>query len=111
MKCKNCKGKVEKNWSRPTKKFCSPECRTRYNARKHYKIVKNNPEYKKMRKKYFKKWLNKNRERFNDLCRDKNKIFQIQKRKENKKGRLCNCGGKLEDIGYLTCRKCRARKR
>lgn len=80
------------------KKFCSEKCRTRYNSRIRYSLVKDTDEYKNYRKEYFPKWLDNNRSHFNDLCRDRSRIGAHNRYIERvKKGLCAYCGGIKEE--------------
>lgn len=89
------------------KKFCSFGCKSRFTARLKYEFEKDNPEFKKKKKEYFEKWRKENREHFNDLLREPNRI----KRKENyykfdKLGLCVHCGRKRDNPNSKTCSKC-----
>jgi len=89
------------------RKFCNSTCCTRYHSKKTYNRIKDTKEYKKERKKYLRKWRKKNRQHFNDLCREKSKIYARKRHQERKnKGQCINCGNK-RDSKWLTCSKCR----
>lgn len=80
--CKYCNKEFE--YKRSNKKFCSMNCLVKYNfhnnkeyrekhlvyARRYYDKIKGLPEYKEKRKKYFKEWLDKNREKWNKYYSD-----------------------------------------
>lgn len=82
--CKVCGDKFEKGYG---KGFCSMSCYSKWRYKnvpnekekiaiknkKRYERIKNTDEYKQRRSKNFKKWLNKNREKYNKYCRDRYK--------------------------------------
>jgi hypothetical protein len=109
MRKKKCKGCIRKFIPVSKKQlFHSHKCNTRYHSLKRYYRLRENPEFKKKRKNNFRKWINKNRNHFNDLCRERNKINQRRLRKERIKKGLCYCcGGEREDKAYKSCEKCR----
>ncbi len=78
--CPHCGKEIDLNLRK--KKFCSDACRTRYNALKYYKKVKDSPDFKKYRRTYFKKWLatGTNRDRYNAKMR----IASLKWRHKNK---------------------------
>lgn len=82
MKCLKCENEFEIKGNR--KKFCSEKCRQRYYSLKQYNKVKDTKEYKEKRREYFRKWLDNNREHFNDLVREHNKLAQRKRRAELK---------------------------
>ena len=89
------------------KKFCNAKCRSRYHANKQYNRIKDNRKYKKYRKKYFKIWRKKNRKHFNDLVREKSKIYLRKIRKERLDKGLCPKCGKKRDSKWIHCNACR----
>ena len=89
------------------KKFCSISCRTRFNAKVDYNLKKNNPEYKQKRKEYFKKWRLENREHFNDLVREPNRIKSFEKyHKFDALGLCVLCGKDRDNPKSKVCIKC-----
>jgi len=52
------------------RKFCSRACNRRHFSLKRYHKIKNSEEYKSYRKEYFKGWVDKNRNKFNDYMRE-----------------------------------------
>lgn len=117
MICKNPKCKAvftQKKWGRGCRKkiFCSNVCRLRYHNLKRYNRLKNNKEYKDYQRETFRKWRANNREHFNDLCREKNRLFRNKTYKIRKEKGLCPvCGGKRDDKRYFMCGKCRIMRR
>lgn len=80
-RCLLCNEKIKN--PRPRKKFCSSKCRMRHNALIRYYKIKDTDKYKAYRRKYFKKWLEDNHDKFNstmrELMRKKAAIKQSQK--------------------------------
>jgi hypothetical protein len=66
------------------RKFCDSKCRTRYFSLIRYNRIKNDPEYKKYRKKYFDEWRKVNRDHFNSLMRNYSKAYQTKIRAQKK---------------------------
>ena len=94
------------------RKFCSVSCRAKFNARVKYEFEKDNPEYKQKRKEYFKKWRKENREHFNDLVREPNRIRSSENYKKFDKLGLCvRCGKERDNTNSKTCKKCYELKR
>jgi hypothetical protein len=89
-KCLHCGKILPENTLKSKKKnnFCDEKCRTRYYAIKRYNEIKNHPDYKAYRKEYFKKWLEKNRDRFNELMRPVSRRYQTEQRAKNKRTRI-----------------------
>lgn len=113
-KCKRCgkKFKLVGVGTKREKKFCSKLCQTRYGAYKRWLKLKDTPEYKKMQKINFNKWLKKNRKHFNDLMREPNKLYHRRKTAEaRKKGHCISCFTAVPEEGYTSCSKCLADKR
>ena len=52
------------------RKFCSRACNRRYFSLKRYHKIKNSKDYKDYRKEYYRGWVDKNRNKFNDYMRD-----------------------------------------
>jgi hypothetical protein len=85
--CKNC-GDTIKKGKGYGKYYCSVSCYSRYrykndekertrvkkNTKKRYERVKNTDEFKEQSKIRFKKWLNKNREHYNQYYRERYKL-------------------------------------
>ena len=65
------------------RKFCSRRCNRRYFSLKRYHKIKSEPWYKIKRREYFKKWVNKNRDKFNKEMREIS--LRHQKKKKMKK--------------------------
>jgi hypothetical protein len=86
-------------------KFCSDKCRKRYYRHLNHLKNKDNPKYKQKRKECFKKWLEKNRFRWNELCRKNSKLYQRKKRMEEK-GLCSACFKPKKDKSYAMCEKC-----
>lgn len=112
--CLRCKKIIKKKYGRKskTKKFCNDMCRARFHATKRYERLKDNPEYKKKAGARTKKWISENRGRFNDLVREKSRLYQIKLRKERKEKGVCRkCGGEIDDKRFIWCSKCRQKSR
>ena len=109
IKCLYCKKKTDKfNTNNKEKKFCSPLCRTRFNANETWIKTKDTPEAKLKNYEKTKKWISENRGHFNDLMRDVNKLRARKIAKERKLKNLCRrCGDKLINMEYNNCEKCR----
>lgn len=58
------------------RKFCSRKCNRRYFSLKRYHKIKNGKDYKAYRKKYYKIWLEKNRDKFNKSMREVSLRYQ-----------------------------------
>jgi hypothetical protein len=110
--CKRCGKELEKSSNKHQKEYCDMTCRTRYNASKRYAKLKNNPEYKKKALTRSKKWIAENRLHFNDLVREKSRLFQIKIHKERiEKGLCVKCGAERDTEGLKWCSKCRQKSR
>jgi len=106
-KCERCKGKFP---FRKSKRFCSTLCQAREQAHKFYQKNKEKKWYKDRQRKSFKNWRILHREHFNDLVRNKNRLYQRKIRSTWKKLGLCpSCGG-LRDSKWKSCSKCRRKK-
>ncbi|MEM4270827.1 MAG: hypothetical protein QXO70_01885 [Candidatus Pacearchaeota archaeon] len=104
--CPNCK--VFFQTEKTNKIFCSMTCRTRFNAKLRYTRLKDDPQYKRKSKEYFKVWLEKNRAHFNELVREPNRLYQQKKRQELMAKGLClRCGRNKPDEGYVNCNNCK----
>ena len=90
------------------KKFCSYECRTRFNARMQHEFKqKYSEEYRRKKKEYFKKWRKENREHFNDLVREPNKIRRRELYKKWDEEGLCvGCGKERDNPNSKICKSC-----
>jgi len=88
------------------KKFCSEKCRTRYNARVSYEKNKNTKEYKEYRKKIFKDWLDNNRPHFNDLCRERSRLYSRKRYTERVKNNVCVGCGRIKEEERQSKRLC-----
>lgn len=64
--------------------YCDSRCRSQYLAMQRYNKIKDTSEYKQYRRKYFKSWRLKNREKFNSLVRPHSKAYQTRKRLNDK---------------------------
>ena len=70
-KCIQCTQTIPSDSPRfKARKFCSRACNRRYFSLKRYHKIKHSEEYKGYRKKYYKGWVDKNREKFNDYMRE-----------------------------------------
>jgi len=67
------------------RKFCSRKCNRRYFSLKRYHKIKKDEDYQDYRKKYMKKWINRNRERFNASMRKASLKYQQKKKEERAK--------------------------
>lgn len=100
-RCKKCKKVIT---GRKDKMFCNNTCQTRYNSRKYYQKHKSDPEFKLKRQNLLNKWISKHRERFNELCRENNKLQSRRRRKLWRRLGLCvSCGRKIDRENRLTC--------
>jgi len=83
--------------------------RARRNAKRYYERMKNNPEFKRKAALRLKKWIKKNREHFNDLCRERNRIYQKKMQYMRREQGLCpKCGGKRDkEMRWKHCTSCR----
>jgi len=65
-KCKGCyKLFITSN---KRKMFCEKVCRYRFNAKKTYLRIKDDPKYKEDMRKRVKAWIENNRQHFNEMC-------------------------------------------
>lgn len=102
--CFKCGKKIENHG----RKFCSRVCQTRFCSQQYYDKVKGTPEFKAKKKIYFDGWRARNREHFNSLLREKNKLRARVRRAERLKLGLCiKCGNARTDE-HLNCAACRA---
>jgi len=64
-KCKYCGEAIvdTRRVNKPVKIYCSESCGKRYNAKKNYKKLRNNPEFKARAYKRLKKWIKNNKEK------------------------------------------------
>jgi hypothetical protein len=60
-------------------KFCGMRCRTRFDAKANYSRHRDEPEYKLRQRANFKRWINKNREHYNEMMRERSKLWQRKK--------------------------------
>jgi len=68
--CLQCNGEIFPGSVRfSARKFCSRRCNRKYFSLKRYHKIKKDDAYKAYRKIYYKKWLEKNRGKFNELMR------------------------------------------
>ncbi len=90
------------------KKFCSFECRSRFNSRVYHDFKqKYSEEYRKKKKEYFEKWRKENREHFNELVREPNRIRRKELYKKWDEDGLCVlCGKERDNPNSKTCLKC-----
>jgi len=107
-KCKLCGNSFKPRavGTKTEKRFCNTICRKRYNSKDRYNKLKDSKSFKEKRKIYFKKWLNKNREHFNDLVREPNKINRRKKYYEFKKLGVCTSCGRKKERDITLCNKC-----
>jgi len=80
----------------------------RIRQKEYYQKVKDKPEYKVKRAAYFKKWLGNpdNRKRFNDLLRERNRIYALARRQKFKEQGVCLHCGKKRDNETKLCAPC-----
>lgn len=104
--CKGCKKESFK--TNRIKLFCSEQCRANANSKKRYhKVLKNDPEYKRKRKIYFRNWLENNRQHFNELMREPNRKRNHERYYYFDKKNLCvNCGKKRDVENRKKCFDC-----
>jgi hypothetical protein len=107
-KCLNCSAEFD---TRGGKLFCCETCRLRFNARKAYHKNKDNPEYKIKRRAYFKRWIKKNKEKYNESVREANKKYQVKLRKYRKENNLCVYCGKSKELNKSLCLDCYTRRK
>ncbi len=94
------------------RKFCNETCRTRFNGRVRYNKYKDEDWYKEKQNKSFNRLLSKNREHFNDLVREPNRLYQKKKTKEaRKKGFCTNCFKKPARENRVFCEECLNRQK
>lgn len=113
IKCKNC---GEETTSRgegtsTEKKFCSRTCGTRYVSKERYNRLKDTKEYKDIQRSRFNTWLDKNREHYNDMVREPNRLYQQRLREKYRAEGLCMKCGRARDSKFLNCNKCRKKLR
>lgn len=91
--------------------FCSSKCRNAHNSHQRYLKLKDDPEFKRRAKERLNKWLAEgNRGHFNDLCRERSRLYGAKKRAEAKaRGDCSMCFREKEDDGYITCINCRSK--
>jgi len=107
-------------------KFCKKNCanlwhyhnnekyreRVKKQSREHYEKNKNEPEYKLRQKEEFRKWIAENREHFNDLEREPNRLYQKKMREiSEKKGYCKDCFKVPAKKGFKTCEECLVKAR
>ena len=93
------------------RKFCSKLCQSRFTSSKQYNAQKDSPIYKAKRRAYFDVWRVKNKEHFNSLLREPNKLYQRKLRESNIKNGVCLRCSQERDDKFLHCSKCRAKMR
>jgi len=72
------------------------KCKTRVQSKSYYDKHKDKKAFKLKAKANFDQWRKKNREHFNDLCREKTKLWARKKRAERKAQGLCvYCGNEI----------------
>lgn len=102
--CMFCKKKL----TGQRRKFCSNLCHSRY----RYKLLKDDPEFKKRTKARYQKWRKKNRKHVNAIILPKVKKWNKKRYWYRRKLNLCTgCGKKLKDITKAECPNCRAQAR
>ncbi len=81
--CTHCGNEIPKSEVKSkTRKFCSVECNRRFFSLQRYYKIKDTVEYKSYRKEYYKKWLDKNRDKFNASMRKASLKYQRKKKEE-----------------------------
>ena len=90
------------------KKYCSFLCRSRFYAKAYAAFNREfSEEYRNKKKAYFEKWRKENREHFNDLVREPNRIkAKINYDKWDSAGLCTSCGSKRDNPNSKTCRRC-----
>lgn len=86
--CLQCGNEIFPGSSRfSARKFCSRRCNRRYFSLKRYHKIKVDEDYKTYRKKYYKNWLENNRDKFNKSMREASLRYQrkIKKLRLDKK--------------------------
>jgi hypothetical protein len=66
MTCLHCNKEFEKsenNYSPNEQKFCRTKCRSRYNSKKRYNRLKNDPDFNEKKKIIFRNWYQRNKEK------------------------------------------------
>lgn len=91
----------------PSNQYCSKLCRQRHCALNYYNKRKDAPEYKEKRRLYFQRWLSANREKYNLLVREKQRIRSKKLFDYRDKNNLCTRCGAARDLSLKICSKCR----
>lgn len=86
-KIRNCLHCGEEVTGNRKKKFCDSKCRTRYFSLKRYLRLKDDPAYKAYRKRYYRTWIEKNREHFNEKMREVSRRWQAENRSKIREGK------------------------
>ncbi len=121
MRCENqfCKKVLKlrpgQNKLNPKRRFCDYKCQTRELSLKvHYKNYIKNKKYTEEKKKKFREWYQKNKEKqFENIKRnyEKNKVQWRERKYVDKHkekiwviiGRICKeCGGEADEVNHLT---------
>ena len=112
-KCLRCGKEFKQRGSgKLEKKYCSPICSSRQTSKNYYHKMKDDQAFKKKNYDRLLKWIDNNREHFNDLVREPNRIFQQKLRKYRKDNGICpSCGIKLIDNRFIYCINCRRKGR
>ena len=70
-KCIQCGVNIPSDSSRySVRKFCSRKCNRRYFSLRRYHKIKKSDNYKDYRKSYYRKWVDKNRDKFNNYMKE-----------------------------------------
>jgi hypothetical protein len=93
------------------KNYCSFLCRSRCYAKIYADFNREfSEEYRNKKKAYFDKWRKENREHFNDLLREPNRIRAKKEYDEwNEKGLCTSCGKERDNPNLKSCIRCRGR--
>lgn len=86
------------------RKFCCSRCKDKYNSMKTYERLKNDENYKKMKYETSKKWRLENREYFNNLVREKSKLYRRKIIKYRRRNKLCFDCGMILNTSRSRCR-------
>lgn len=75
--CLQCKNEIPSDSTRfSARRFCTRRCNRRYFSLKRYHKIKKSEKYKEYRKKYYKTWLENNRDKFNKSMREVSLRYQ-----------------------------------
>lgn len=110
--CLKCGKEIGEN-ERGNKKYCSEGCRLKTNAYHLYHTkYKFSADYKKKRKERLDIWRKENRERFNELLREPNRIKAAKNYARWKAEGLCvRCGKERAQETACCCSRCASTER